>query len=204
MFIYLIFGITYAFVAAVQPGPLQTYLISQTIKRGWRSTLPAAFAPVISDGPIIVFVLFLLSTMPDSFIAILRVGGGLFLLYLGFRAFKTWQEFDANQSISDESSPKTLLNGVIVNLLNPAPYLGWSLIMGPVFVEGWRKAPINGIAMITGFYLTIILILAGCIILFGFARKFGPNVSKNLIGISSIVLVAFGIYQLWSGIRYFV
>ena len=204
MFSYVIFGITYGFVAAVQPGPLQTYLISQTIKRGWRSTLPAAFAPVISDGPIIVFVLFLLSTMPDSFIAILRVGGGLFLLYLGFRALKAWQAFDANQSISDKSSPKTLLHGVIVNLLNPAPYLGWSLIMGPVFIEGWRKAPINGIAMITGFYLTIILILAGCIILFGFARKFGPNVSKNLIGISSIVLVAFGIYQLWSGIHYFV
>ena len=201
---YFIFGITYAFAAAVQPGPLQTYIISQTLKKGWRPTLPAAFAPVISDIPILILVLFLLSTMPDSFIVILRIGGGLFLLYLGFRAFKSWQGFDADQTISNESGQQTLFNAVFVNILNPAPYLGWSLIMGPLFLEGWRVAPINGIAMIIGFYLTMILTLAGIIILFGCARKLGPKVSKLLIGFSSIVLFVFGIYQLCLGINNFV
>jgi len=201
---YLIFGITYAFAAAVQPGPLLTYIISQTLKKGWRSTLPAAFAPVISDIPILIIILFLLSTMPESFIFILRIGGGLFLLYLGFRAFKSWQEFDADQTILNESGQQTLFNAVFVNLLNPAPYLGWSLILGPIFLEGWKLAPINGITMIIGFYLTMILTLAGIIFLFGFARKLGPKVSKVLLGLSSIVLVAFGIYQLWLGINYYV
>ena len=204
MLSYLIFGITYAFAAAVQPGPLLTYIISQTLKKGWRSTLPAAFAPVISDIPILIVILFLLSKMPDSFIFILRIGGGLFLLYLGFRAFKSWQEFDADQTILNESGQQTLFNAVFVNLLNPAPYLGWSLILGPIFIEGWKLAPINGIAMIIGFYVTMILTLAGIIILFGFARKMGPKVSKILLGLSSIVLFAFGIYQLWLGINYFV
>ncbi len=204
MLSYLIFGITYAFAAAVQPGPLLTYIISQTLKKGWRSTLPAAFAPVISDIPILILILFLLSTMPDSFIFILRIGGGLFLLYLGFRAFKSWQEFDADQNILNESGQQTLFNAVFVNLLNPAPYLGWSLILGPIFIEGWKLAPINGIAMIIGFYATMILTLAGIIILFGFARRMGPKVSKILLGLSSIVLFAFGIYQLWLGINYFI
>ena len=138
MLSYLIFGIVYAFAAAVQPGPLQTYIISQTLKKGWRSTLPTAFAPVISDGPILILVLFLLSTIPDNFIVILRIGGGLFLLYLGYRAFKSWQEFDADKTISNESSQQTLFKAVFINLLNPAPYLGWSLIMGPLFLEVWR------------------------------------------------------------------
>ena len=204
MLSYLIFGITYAFAAAVQPGPLLTYIISQTLKKGWRSTLPAAFAPVISDIPILILILFLLSTMPDSFIFILRIGGGLFLLYLGFRAFKSWQEFDTDHTTLNESGQQTLFNAVFVNLLNPAPYLGWSLILGPIFIEGWKLAPINGIAMIIGFYVTMILTLAGIIILFGFARKMGPKVSKILLGLSSIVLFAFGIYQLWLGINYFV
>ena len=204
MLSYLIFGITYAFAAAVQPGPLLTYIISQTLKKGWRSTLPAAFAPVISDIPILIVILFLLSTMPDSFIFILRIGGGLFLLYLGFRAFKSWQEFDTDQTTLNESGQQTLFNAVFVNLLNPAPYLGWSLILGPIFIEGWKLAPINGIAMIIGFYVTMILTLAGIIILFGFARKMGPKVSKILLGLSSIILFAFGIYQLWLGINYFV
>ena len=62
---YLFLGMTYAFAAAVQPGPFQAYLISQTISNGWRSTLPAAFAPLLSDGPIILVVLLVLSRMPS-------------------------------------------------------------------------------------------------------------------------------------------
>ena len=204
MLSYLVSGITYAFSAAVQPGPLQTYIVSQTLKKEWRSTLPAAFAPVFSDIPIVIVILFLLSTMPPGFIFILRIGGGLFLLFLGFRAFKSWQEFDADQMISKESAQQTLFNAVFVNLLNPAPYLGWSLILGPIFLQGWKLAPINGMAMIIGFYLTMIMTLAGMIFLFGFARKFGPKVSKFLLGLSSIVLFAFGIYQLWLGINYYI
>jgi len=113
MISYLIFGISYAFAAAVQPGPLQTYIISQTLKRGWRSTLPAALAPVISDIPILILILYLLRTMPDNFIVILRIGGGLFLLYLGFRAFKSWKVFNTDETISDESSQQTLINAVL-------------------------------------------------------------------------------------------
>lgn len=204
MLTYLIFGITYAFAAAVQPGPFQTYIISQTLKKGWRSTLPAAFAPVLSDGPIILIVLLLLSTVPDNFAYILRICGGLFLLYLGINAFISWRKFDTDKSISNDSSQQTLFNAVLVNFLNPAPYLGWSLIMGPLFLEGWRIAPINGISLIVGFYLTMIITLAGIIVLFAFARKLGPKVSKGLIGLSALALFAFGIYQLLVGINYYI
>ncbi len=200
MISYLIFGITYAFAAAVQPGPLLTYIISQTLKKGWRSTLPTAFAPLISDIPILIVVLYLLSTMPESFIILLRIGGGLFLFYLGFMAFKSWKVFDVSHAIPNESAKQTLFNAVFVNLLNPAPYLGWSLIMGPLFLDGWNVAPINGMALIFGFYFTMILTLAGIIILFGFAQKLGSKVSRTLVGLSSIVLFGFGIYQLWVGI----
>ncbi len=200
MLSYLIFGITYAFAAAVQPGPLQTYIISQTLEKGWRSTLPAAFAPIISDVPILILVLFLLSTTPDSFITVLRIVGGLFLLFLAFKAFKSWKEFDTEKSMSNESGQQTLFNAVLVNLLNPNPYLGWSLIMGPLFLEGWRIEQINGIALLAGFYGTMILTLSGIIMLFGLARKLGTKVSKILIGLSSIALLVFGIYQLWLGV----
>ena len=200
---YLILGITYAFAAAVQPGPFQAFIISQTLKKGWRSTLPAALAPVISDGPILLLVLFLLSTVPDNFIVILRIAGGLFLLYLGINAFNSWRKYDLEKSIATDSDHRTLLNAVVVNLLNPAPYLAWSLIMGPLFLEGWKIAPVNGLALIVGFYSTMIITLMGIIILFAFARRLGPNVSKILLGLSSFCLIAFGFYQLWLGINYF-
>lgn len=203
MWSYLTFGIAYAFAAAVQPGPLQTYMISQTLKKGWRATLPAALSPLISDIPILTLVLFLLSSVPDGFVLILRFAGGLFLLYLAYRAFKSWQVFDTDDAVSADSNKQTLFKAVVVNLLNPAPYLGWSLIMGPIFLEGWRIEPTYGIVMIIGFYVTMIITLAGTIVLFGFARKLGPMVSKVLLGLSAIVLFLFGVYQLYLGIIYF-
>lgn len=196
---YLILGITYAFASAVQPGPFQTFVISQTLKKGWRSTLPAACAPLISDIPILILVLFMLSRMPGDFILILRITGGLFLLYLGFRAYRSWRDFTETRDEPDESSRRTLWSAVFVNILNPAPYLAWSLIMGPILLEGWRRSPANGIAMVAGFYATIVLTMAGIILLFGLARRFGSRVSRILIGLSALLLFAFGVYQLWLG-----
>jgi threonine/homoserine/homoserine lactone efflux protein len=203
MLTYLIFGITYGFIAAVQPGPLQTYIIAQTIKKDWRSTLPASFAPIISDGPIFILVIFLLNTLPESFIFGLRICGGIFLLYLGFNAYKSWKEFIPDISVSKNADQKTLFGAVVVNLLNPNPYLGWSLIMGPLFLEGWQNKPFYGILLVIGFYTTIALFLAVTVILFAYARKLGPRVSKVMLGLSSAALFAFGFYQLWIGIRYF-
>jgi threonine/homoserine/homoserine lactone efflux protein len=200
---YLMLGVTFAFAAGVQPGPLQTYIISQTIKRGWRATLPASFAPVLSDGPILVLVLFLLSTVPDTFIIFLRLAGGLFLLFLSYNAFKTWRRYNPDEQRIEEPEAKTLMSAVVVNLLNPNPYIGWSLVMGPLFMKGWGEAPANGISLIVGFYSTIVITLAGTIILFGFTQKLGPKVSRGMIGLSSLALFAFALYQLWSGVIYF-
>ena len=200
---YLIFGITYGFIAGVQPGPFQTYIISQTIKRGWKQTLPASFAPIISDGPIFILAVFILSTIPEDFLYVIRIIGGLFLVYLSFNAYKSWKEFNPNENIERESKNRTLINAVFVNLLNPNPYLGWSLIMGPLFLEGWNDLPAYGISLIVSFYSTLVLMLAITILLFAFARRSGPMVSKTLLGLSSLALLAFGIYQLVVGIKYF-
>ena len=42
---YLAFGITYAFACVVQPGPLQAFLITQSLANGWRKSLLLALAP---------------------------------------------------------------------------------------------------------------------------------------------------------------
>lgn len=201
---YLIFGITYGFIAGVQPGPLQTYIISQTVKRGWKQTLPSSLAPIISDGPIFILTVFILSTIPEEFLYIIRIVGGIFLLFLAFNAYKTWKDFEPNEKIENNTKNKTLMNAVVVNLLNPNPYLGWSLIMGPIFLEGWYDMPLYGISLIISFYSTLVIMLTVTIFVFAFARRMGPTVSKTLLGISSLALLGFGLYQLIVGVKHFI
>ena len=45
MWIFLTQGFAMGLYAALQPGPFQTYILSETLRRGWRKSLPMAFAP---------------------------------------------------------------------------------------------------------------------------------------------------------------
>jgi threonine/homoserine/homoserine lactone efflux protein len=196
----LIPGITYGFAAAVTPGPLCMYLISQSITAGWRRTLPAAFSPLISDGPVAIVVLGILSQAPSSFVQYLRLPGGLFILYLALGAWRSWRTFDSHNAVPVPSDSNNLWKAAIVNWLNPNLYLGWSIILGPIVLSGWNESPATGIGLISAFYMTMIGTMIGMIILFAAARTLGPKVRKSLIGLSSIGLAYLGLYQLWLGI----
>lgn len=201
MWLYIAQGIVYGFAAAVQPGPYQTYLISQTLLKGWRRTLLAAFAPLVSDGPIITLCLLVLSQVPLWLQRFLYIAGGLFVLYLAYGAYKSWKNFDSHLPSTESKTRQNLLQAALMNVLSPGPYIFWSLITGPILIRGWRETPLHGLSFMLGFYITMILSLCTIVIVFGSARQLGPKVNRALLGISAIALFCFGLYQLWLGIK---
>jgi threonine/homoserine/homoserine lactone efflux protein len=200
MWIYLLQGIGYGLAAASQPGPFQTYIISQTLTRGWKRTLPAALAPLVSDGPIILVCLLVLSQVPAWLQRFLYVAGGLFILYLAYGTFKSWKNFATKTPQPESAGRQSVLKAALMNALNPNPYIYWTLVTGPILLKGWRETPVNGIGFLAGFYITMISSLAAIILVFGIASRFGPKVNKILLAVSAIALFCFGLYQLWLGI----
>lgn len=196
---YLLIGIGYGFAAAVQPGPFLAFLLSKSLANGWRNTLPMALAPLISDFPIITLVLLVLTSLPQQFLQILQLAGGFLLLYLAFGAYKTWRSFN-HLKTEVVQIQKNVFKAATVNFLNPGPYIGWSLVMGPLLLQGWNENYVNGIALIIGFYSTMVICLMGFIILFSLAKNLGEQVSKVSIGISVIALTLFAVYQFYSGV----
>src|SRR3972149_5537850 len=205
MWLYLIQGIGYGLAAASQPGPFQTYLISQTLTRGWKRTLPAALAPLVSDGPIILLCLLVLSQVPKWMQRGLYIAGGLFILYLAYGTYKAWKIFDAQAAVHGGEDAaisleqQSVLKAALMNALSPNPYIFWTLVTGPILLKGWRETPVNGIGFLAGFYVTLIGSLAAIILVFGTAARMGPKVKRVLLGISAIALFCFGLYQLWLG-----
>jgi len=200
MWLYILQGIGYGFAAGVQPGPLQTYIISQTLLKGWKRVLPAALAPLISDGPIITICLLILSQVPVWLQRFLYVAGGLFVLYLAYGAYQTWRHFDPDLPPPAAGAQKSILKAALVNLLNPSPYIFWTLVTGPILLAGWRNSPAYGLGFLLGFYATMILSLVTIIRVFSTARQLGPQVNRLLLGVSAVALFGFGLYQLWLGI----
>ena len=199
---FLLQGIGYGFSAAVQPGPFQTYLISQTLLNGWRRTLIAALAPLLSDGLIIVTVLLILTRVPAAFRLALQLAGGVFILYLAWGAFRAWRRFDVAvpPAPAAGAGAQSLLRAALMNFLNPNPWIFWSLVTGPILIRAWGESPDKGIAFLIGFYGAMIACLALIIILFGTARRLGPRVSRAALGVSAVALAGFGIYQIIKGI----
>ncbi len=197
---YIIKAATIGFSAGVTPGPLQAVFLSYAIKGGWRKALPAAFAPIVSDGPVIVLVLLVLNNLPGTFLRFLQIGGGLFLLYLAWDSFKAFRDFREVEQVGDTNGFQTLLKATLMNLLAPGPWLFWSLINGPNLLEAWAISPWWGLVYVACFYGVFILSNIILILMFSSMRKMGEQIRKGLLLASAVVLGGYAIYQLLQGL----
>jgi len=196
---HVVLGATYGFAAAVQPGPFQTYLVSSTLSHGLRRTLPGVLAPLLSDVPIVTLVLFVLTRVPPAALLVLRLAGGVFLLYLAAGAFAAFRTYRAPQVHQPSQATRTVLEAAVVNLLNPNPYISWALILGPLLLEAWRAAPAYAIGLLVSFYATMMATTALMLVPFAGARALGPAIGRAALGVSAAALAAFGVYQIWAG-----
>ncbi len=199
MLAFFLQGAVLGFSAAVSPGPFQAYLLAQTVQNGLRRTLPSAFAPLLSDGPIIALVLLALAQAPGWLLRALQVAGGLFVLYLAWGAYRAFRRPPTLAPPSDTTG-RNLLKAVVANALSPGPWIFWTVIAGPILVRAWGQAPGWALGFVGGFYGAMISALAGLIVLFATARRLGPGVTHALGGVSALALLGFGLYQLWSGL----
>lgn len=197
-FLYLIQGLTLGLSAAATPGNFQAFIIGQSLKNGWRHTLPAVLAPLFADGPIILLMTLLLTQMPTEVMRLIQIVGGIFVIYLAWKAYLAFRDYQP-ASVTQASS-QTLWQAVGANLLSPGPYIFWSMLAGPVLVKAWKETPVNGLVFLSGFYLTMVGGSALLVILFSATRQFGPKVNRTLIGVSALALLGFGTYQLWQGL----
>lgn len=193
----ILIGISYALSAGLQPGPLQAFFLAKVAEQGWRRTLPAAFAPLISDGPIALVSILLLNILPETFRNLLQLAGGFLLLFFAWNAFRNWREDQVVEFGESESTPKTVFQAALINLLNPNPYLGWSLVMGPAVVAAWVKSPGTAVSLLLAFYITMIVTSMVMIYLMGRALLLGPGARKVMNLISALLLVGLGLYFLY-------
>lgn len=156
----LLLGIALGFGAGIAPGPLLGLVIASTLRQGWRAGLRLALVPLISDAPIVALCLSVLSTLPSRVIAVIGEFGGLLLLYLAFQTVR-----DARHATIEpaDEMPRSrgrrrglVVRGIVINWLNPHPWLFWIGAGGPILVEAWRSAEWRAGVFLIGFYLLLV------------------------------------------------
>jgi threonine/homoserine/homoserine lactone efflux protein len=200
MLVLFLQGAALALPATLQPGPLQAFLASQALTYGWRRTLPAAAAPLATDGFIITVVLLVLTQMPAGLLLGLRVAGGAFLVYLAIEVLRRLKQPPPTEQTSEGVERQSFSKAVVMNLLNPNAYLFWGIIAGPILLDAWMEWPPKGIAFVVGFYVTFVFSLAAFIVVVGSARHVHPRVHQVLVVVSGVALGGFGLWQIGGGL----
>ena len=131
-----IFGIT----AGFKPGPLGVVVIQQTLEHGIKNGLKASLAPIVTDGPIIIAALLVLTQFKDIslFIGSLSLVGGLYLLWLSQKIIRI-KVINITKSLE---APKSLETAIKVNFLSPNPYIFWFTVGGTYLAIGTQAQSI--------------------------------------------------------------
>lgn len=191
-------AMTLGLSATSVPGPMQAYLLNITLKYGWRRGLLVILSPLIVDGPIIFVTVFVLQQIPEWAIQLIRVGGGVLLLWIAWGA---WQQLQAgaNFSVEDEtetsqdgiSLQKVMLTSIAMNALSPGPYLFWSTITGPLLVEALEISIWAAVGMLLGFYGTFLGGMAILVLVFNQLGGINARLTRTILVITIGLLVWF-------------
>lgn len=194
-------GLFLGLTAAAQPGPLQAYLIAQSVRNGAARTVPVAVVPLVSDPPMIAVVLTALAQVPAGFVRGLQILGGGVVLWLGAGALRALRAPAAAAADgAAPEGPRGFWRAVLVNLTNPAPWIAWSVVMGPIATTAWRASPLAALAFLAGFYLFLVGGNLLLVALAGRVSRMGPGFARALDVASGVALVGFGLWQVGNGI----
>ena len=196
----LIAGIILGLYSGFSPGPLLVLVISQTLTHGYMEGVKVALVPVITDLPIILISIVLLSVVSgyNFIIGSISILGGLYVLYLAYGSINT-KGLTSNFDIEE---PKSLKKGIIVNLLNPSPYLFWITVGGPILITAYTRDIASPLLFITGFYTFLVgskIVLAYAT---GKSRDFLIGTSYvYIMRILGVFLIIFALYLINEGIQ---
>lgn len=165
----LVAGSVFGLSAGFSPGPLMALVIAQTLRHNVTEGVKIAFAPLITDLPIVLLALFVLTRLANSHIVLglISLAGGLFVLYLAYESFQT-RPPDVQ---APEAAPQSLGKGVALNLLSPHPYLFWLSIGAPTVISAWAVSPWKAAAFIVGFYVCLVGSKVALAVLAGKSRQ---------------------------------
>ena len=187
--------------AGFAPGPLLALVIAQTLRHNIREGIKVALAPLITDLPIILVSLFVLTNLSDfnRILGLISGAGGLYVLYLSYESVRTGP---VNLEVP-KSRPQSFKKGTLINALNPHPYLFWATVGAPLILKFYDHNLFAALVFILCFYLLLVGSKIFLAVIVGKSRSF--LTSKGYIYIMRILggLLAFFAFFLFKDAFFF-
>ena len=199
---YLSAGTLLGLASGFAPGPLLILVLSETLRHNIRAGIKIAIAPLITDVPIIVISLLILSRLSDfkAILGVISILGGLFILYLGYDSVKS-KGMDFSLPAINRNSLK---KGVITNALNPHPYIFYMTVAAPIIFKASNQNLLSPFLFIGSFLLFLVGSKVMLALVVGHSRTFlKGSVYIGLMRVLGVLLLLFSIMLFRDGLRLF-
>ncbi len=177
-----------------------TLVISETLAHGRGAGFRVAAAPLITDLPIVLASLFLLSTLSafNMILGGISLVGSAVILKMGVGHFS----MDDVKAQENPPAPRSLAKGVMVNFLSPHPYIFWLTVGGPMTTRAWGESSWAAPGFILMFYLMLIGAKLGLALLAAGSGKFlKGRAYRYAMGFLGVLLCVLGLMLARDGIR---
>jgi threonine/homoserine/homoserine lactone efflux protein len=157
----LALGLALGLGAGLAPGPLLALIVAATLERGFSAGARVAVAPLITDAPIVVLCIAVLSGLPEAALAGLSFAGAAFVAYLALEAVRR-----PLPEAPEPGGARELRRAATVNALSPHPWIFWISVGGPLLVEAADRSPLLAAGFLVAFYATLVgtkLVLCGLV-----------------------------------------
>lgn len=195
-------GLGLGIALASAPGPVQAVLLSEALRGGIARGFRAMAGANVTFGVLLVGLALGLSVATPSGTAlrVLKVVGGLFLLWLAAEGFRSRAE--VNPATRDRRALSPAARGALAVLFNPGAWLflgtaASSLIAAATDVGGTGSALFATLALVIG-----LAIGDGAVVLLGGigVRRAGERVGLWVRRVLAMVLAGLGVWLIVSGL----
>ena len=200
MLYYFFIGSLLGLSAGVSPGPLLALVVSETLRHGNRAGVKVAFAPLVTDLPIIGFSVLVLASVSDSrpILAVLSFCGAAFVAWMGTENLRC----SGDEIKMENEQPKSFSKGVITNLLSPHPYLFWLTVGVPLMNRASQEHYGRAGLFVMGFYFLLVGSKVLLALATGKSRSFlGGKMYRQMLRILGGLLWLFSALLILEGIK---
>jgi threonine/homoserine/homoserine lactone efflux protein len=203
-------GAVLGLTCGITPGPLFALMLSETLRKGRRAGLAVSLAPLVTDLPIILLTVLVVSGLSRSgmVLGLISVAGGVFVARLGFDTIRATVTAgsDAPRGTAKTDAPESpkstgLRNAIIANFLNPGPWIYWLTVGAPLILNAWNRSPLLACAYLSTFYIflsgsmIVLVLVAGR----GLRHLNGPAAAW-VMRVLGAMLFFFAAYFLYGGL----
>lgn len=194
---FLLRGIIIGFAIAAPVGPIGVLCIRCTLVQGRTAGLVSGLGAATADaiyGGIAGFGLTFISSFLISHAVWLRLGGGIFLCYLGLKTFLTKPAARTDLAVTSNAYASTYTLTLFLTLTNPMTILSFVTIFAGLGLAetggNYMGAAILVLGVFTGSAAWWLLLSSG---VSWWKTKFNLHRLQSLNRLAGVIIVAFGI-----------